>query len=281
MTKKSKFLIAILAFGIFSGLAIAGTDNDLPSCYAQEKMASSKGLDTEIFVLVDQTTLFDDNLKRAILDNTGRNIKPGTAFVLGSFSAFGQGRYVDIITTGQLEQPIDGSARDDIGTRKLKSLDACLGSQRSYASRTISSGFAKAFGGSNSDIAKSDVMASLKDFSSRIKKSTASRKIVLIASDMLENSAVSSFYSKQAVRQIDPAKELALAEKNGLFGDFGGAEIYVIGAGLLAEDTKTAKGVYRSPQMMNALNKFWGIWFDKSHGKLMEFGQPSLLSPIK
>ncbi len=276
-----KLLLTSLALGIPVGMAQAGTDNDIPSCYAQEKMTPPKEPWTELFVLVDQTTLLDDNLKHAILENTGRNIKPGTAYVLGSFSSFGQGHYVDVITAGRLEQPVESKARDAISVRKLRSLDDCLERQRLYASQAISAGFAKAFGGSSSDIVKSDVMASLKAFSTRIRNSNAARKIVLIASDMLENSSVSSFYSKQAVRQIDPAKELAIAEENSLFGDFGSAEIYVIGTGLLAEDAKTRKGVYRSPQTMNALFKFWQGWFERSHAKLIELGQPSLLNPIK
>lgn len=65
-----------------------------------------------------------------------------------------------------------------------------------------------------------------------------------------------------------------------MFGDFGGAKVYVIGAGLLTEDIKNSKGVYRSPQIMQALSTFWKEWFKKSNAEVIEFGQPALLNPI-
>lgn len=280
MKNTFKILLAMLFAGVVYS-AQAGSANDLPSCYVLNKMAPPKVQDVEMFVLVDQTTPFDANLKKSILENTGRMLKPGTSFSVGSFSSFSQGRYVDILTSGTLELLLNEDARNDVGAKQLKAFDACMAKQRAGAGKVISAGFAKAFGGVSQNLVKSDVISSLKEFSNRIRQSTAKRKVVLVASDMLENSSVSSFYSKQSVRQIDPAKELELAKKSDLLGDFGGAEIYVIGAGLLAEDTKVSKGIYRSPQIMGALRSFWSQWFDQSKAKLEDFGSPALLNQIR
>lgn len=114
-----------------------------------------------------------------------------------------------------------------------------------------------------------------------MRQSKAQHKIVLLVSDMLENSSVTSFYANQAVRQINADKELKLVADNQLYGDFGGARVYVIGAGLLAEDAKHPKGIYRSTQTMQALSKFWTGYFQKSNAELVEFGQPALLNPIR
>ena len=47
--------------------AIAGTTNEVPSCYAANKLDIKLPLpDRELFVLVDQTTLFDDKLQNSI-----------------------------------------------------------------------------------------------------------------------------------------------------------------------------------------------------------------------
>jgi hypothetical protein len=54
----------------------------------------------------------------------------------------------------------------------------------------------------------------------------------------------------------------------------------VLGAGLLAEDAKQTKGIYRDPKTMGALQQFWQGYFEKSNAKLIEFGQPALLNPI-
>lgn len=137
-----------------------------------------------------------------------------------------------------------------------------------------------AMGEASSDLAKSDVMASLRDFSARIRQSNAKERVVLIVSDMLENSSVSSFYANNTVRRINAGKELALAQKNDLVGDFGGARVYVIGAGMLAKDATSKKGIYRSPDVMNALSEFWKGYFRATNADLKEFGQPALLMPI-
>jgi len=97
---------------------------------------------------------------------------------------------------------------------------------------------------------------------------------------MLENSSVSSFYANQGVRLLNPEKELMRVANDQLFGDFGGARVFVIGAGLLPDETNQTKGAYRSTQTMQVLARFWSEYFHKSNADLSEFGQPALLNPI-
>lgn len=163
----------------------------------------------------------------------------------------------------------------------MAKFDQCTKKQLKLAGQAIGLGLKASFGENAQMINKSDVMTNLKDISSRVKKSTAQHKRVLVVSDMLENSALTSFYAKQAVRQINPEKELANAKQQEALGDFAGARLYVFGAGLLAEGDQPAKNTYRSPQIMAALNKFWQGWFKASNAELIEFGQPALLNPIQ
>jgi len=261
--------------------AHAGNNNDIPSCYAANKLPTPLQPNQELFVMVDQTTSFDTKLQSAIRENVGSLIKPGTAFVIADFSSFSQGRYAEVLSAGTMESSIPEKKREDTSVKLLRNFDACMQGQAKYGMKVAATALNKALSGSSSDLAKSDILASLKELAGRVKKSEAKNKIVLIASDMLENSSISSFYAKQAVRQINPGKELKLAADNQMLGDFGGAKVYVIGAGLLAEDAKQAKGVYRSPQTMQALSSFWKTWFQKSNATLVEFGQPALLNPIQ
>jgi len=69
---------------------------------------------------------------------------------------------------------------------------------------------------------KSDVLASLAEVSRLVKNSTTQKRIVLIVSDMLENSTISSFYANNNARRIDPAKEMNIASKEKMLGDFSG-----------------------------------------------------------
>lgn len=265
---------------LFSCAAVAGNTDAVPTCY-HEKMPAQKAItDTEIFVVIDQTTMFDGGLKQSVADNVRPFLKPGNAFSVTQFSAFTQGHYTDVLVSGKLDPVLTKTTRDDVSKPVLNKFDQCMAAQPRLAGQLLGGAMKSAFGDSSSDIAKSDVYASLKDISGKVRQSAAQHKVVLLASDMLENSSVTSFYAKQAVRQIDPKRELKLVADNQLFGDFGGAKVYVIGAGLLAEDAKHPKGVYRSTQTMQALSRFWGEFFQKSNAELVEFGQPALLNPI-
>lgn len=281
MSCAKRILLTFIAINLLTGSAYAGISNDIPSCYAANKLGAAPLPEREVFVLVDQTTQFDNNLKKSILENTGRVLKPGAAFVIASFSSYSQGKYSEIITAGSLEATLNQNLRDDTSVRLLKGFDACMSGQLQYGAKIMQAGMIKAMSGSSSDLAKSDVLASLKEISSRIRQSPAKEKIVLIASDMLENSSISSFYAKQAVRQINVESELKLVAENQLFGDFGGARVYVVGAGLISEDINSTKGVYRSQQVMLALSTFWKTWFQKSNADIIEFGQPALLNPVR
>lgn len=266
---------------LFSSVAMAGNIDAIPTCYNEKISAQKPATDIEIFVVIDQTTMFDGGLRQSIADNIRPFLKPGNAFSVTQFSAFTQSHYTDVLVSGKLDQVLEKAARDDVSKPVLNKFDQCMTAQSRLAGQLVGGAMKTAFGGSSSDIAKSDVFASLKDISGKVRQSAAQHKVVLLASDMLENSSITSFYANQAVRQIDPEKELKLVANNQLFGDFGGAKVYVIGAGLLAEDSKHQKGVYRSTQTMQALSRFWTGYFKKSNAELVEFGQPALLNPIR
>lgn len=264
-----------------TGSAMAGQMNAVPTCYHNKIPVHGNTPETELFVVIDQTTPFNGNLRQSVADNVRPFLQPNRAFSVVQFSAFTQGHYTDVLVSGKLDAALSKEVRDDISKPVLAKFDQCMANQSKLAARLVGGAMKVAFGGSSSDIAKSDVFASLKDISSKVRQSKAQKKVVLIASDMLENSSVTSFYAKQAVRQINPEKELKMVADNQMFGDFGGAKVYVIGAGLLAEDAKQPKGVYRTPQTMQALAGFWEAWFQKSNAELMEFGQPALLNPVQ
>lgn len=274
-----------LSFAFAAALLCAhawgATEDVVPSCYDRKLGVAPAPAATELFVLVDQTTLFDPTLQQQVADNVRQFMAADNAFSVLSFSAFSQGRYAQVVSAGTIEPAIAPAARDDISKPLLSKFDACARRQPQIAMQAIGTALRGAFGGASAELAKSDVLASLKSMSSRVKRSPAREKIVLVVSDMLENSSVTSFYDGKgtAVRQIDAAKELKLVADNDLFGDFGGARVYVIGAGLLADDARKGNK-YRDPKTMRALSGFWTTYFQKSHATLVEMGQPALLNPI-
>lgn len=278
---KSHLLAAALA-GCLSAQSYAGTVNEVPSCYAANKIEVKAAPPArEIFVLVDQTTIFDEKLQNSIFENTWGYLGPNSAYTVVSFSAFAQGRYTEVVSAGTIEAPLSDRDRDATNQRLLKTFDVCMKSQEAWAKKHAIEAIKKSLAAASTDLAKSDILAALKDVSARIKESPAKQKVLLMASDMLENSSVSSFYaSNTRVRTIDPAKELAAAERANLIGDFGSARVFVIGAGLIGP-AGNSKASYRETPAMNALADFWTHYFEKSHAVVAQFGRPALLQPIK
>lgn len=282
MTLRAHLLRAVAAALFTPALALAGAGNDVPSCYAANHIEYKKPApEQELFVVIDQTTLFDDKLKRSIKENLWDNLKPNTAFTVVRFSAFSQGRYTEVVNAGLIEPPLPDKVRDDTGTKLLAKFDTCMAAQlrfaRELAVKAVDASHATASG----DLAKSDILAALKDISSRVKASPAKARLVLLASDMLENSSVTSFYgANNRVRLIDPARELATVDKAGLFGSFGQATVHVVGAGLIGP-AANGNNSYREPQALGALNAFWTQYLAKSGATLAQFGTPALLNPVR
>ena len=274
---KKVLLSALLGLTCAAGMA-AGA---IPSCYNTKLSAPTTGPAVELFVVLDQTTLLDDGLKQAVANQTRPFLTAGNSFSVLVFSAFTQGKYTQLLASGQLDSPLPSTQRNDISKPVLAKFDLCMSRQPAQAAHAVGGALRTGFEGTSGDIAKSDILASLKDISAKVRQSSASEKVVLLVSDMLENSSVSSFYANQAVRKIDPALELQLVTTHQFVADFGGARIYVIGAGLLNGVDKKSKAQYRDPKTMQALANFWRSYFEKSRGQLVEFGEPALLNQIK
>jgi len=266
-------ICAVSTVSVAGGAVLGCYDNKLP--------ASSAAPSVELFVVIDQTTLLDGALKQAVANQVRPFLAPGNNFSVLVFSAYTQAKYTQMLTSGQLDHPLPFAQRNDISKPVLIKFDQCMVRQPALAAQTVGSALRTAFDGTSVDIAKSDIWASLKDISAKVRQSPAAEKVVLLVSDMLENSSISSFYAGQAVRKIDPAHELQLAMSNQLIGDFGGARLYVMGAGLLNVKDQKSKAQYRDPKTMQALSSFWRSYFEKSHAQLLEFGEPALLNQIK
>lgn len=259
-----------------SGSATAA-ENVVPSCYAATGMGAAPRPTQELFVLVDQTTALDPVLNAAVRENAARLLRSGTAYTVASFSAFERSHYTAILSSGVLEAPIPAGLRPSVSVPRLKKLDACLVAQASFGARTALRALAQATAGSAGTFAHSEVMGSLKQLSARVAASPAPNRIVLVVSDMLEHSGVTSFYKSKSLRAIDPAAELANARASGMIGNFGGARVYVLGAGLLPPGGEGG----RDPRAINALESFWLRYFAQSNARVAAFGTPDLVAPIR
>jgi len=266
-------------------LCQAGVDNDIPSCYTANKIpVAIPASNVEVFMVIDQTTQFDQSLKDSIFQNFGNLLTGGNSFVIASFSSYAQGRYFEIQSAGVLESTVAEKARNDIAMSAMRKFDGCLVQQVNYGRKVAAEAMQKAFAGTASDIAKSDIIGGLKELSKRVQASKAKDRILFLASDMLENSTITSFYSNRSVRQLDPVTEMKKVEAAKMLGDFGGVRVFVLGAGLMQENSGGSNqktGIYRDPKTVALLREFWDMYFKASNAKLIEFGAPALLSPVR
>jgi hypothetical protein len=273
---------ALAALGLGAG-AIAAPANQIPSCYAAGKLEVAPGpVQRAFFIVLDETVVLDDSLKRSLWELVKPLVAPGTEVSVYRFSAYSQGKYLDVVASGVLETPIPAKVRDSISVPKLKTFDACMNGQAQYGLTLTRNAIGKVLADSSFDLAKSDIDGSLFALSKVVKESKAPIRTVLLVSDMLENSTVSSFYQNKGVRNVDPAAELKKVEAAKLFGDFGGASVYVMGAGLIqVAPGGKAPAQYRDTKTMSSLQQFWSGYFERSNARLEAFGTPALLSVIK
>lgn len=282
LLRRTLMACAWLATALPSWAAGQASGNVLPDCYAYAKIqhAQQQPSTTALFVVIDQTTPFSAELQQSVAEQIGPWLQPGNSVTLFAFSAYTQGYFTRRLVHAELSPPLEAALRDETGKALLGKFDQCLAFQAKSVRTVITDALRSAFGQGGPDIAKSDVLASLRDISKQVHAAHAQRKLVLLASDMLENSSISSFYHRQAVRRIEPAQELARVTQQNLVPDFGGADVYILGAGLVADDQR-AKGVYRDPQTMRMLESFWRQYFEQGHARLVEFGAPALLGRIQ
>lgn len=89
------FVLAVSAFGV-------------PSCYDIHKIEKPSDSSTQkaVFILIDETTPFNEQLKEQILNNALKFIAPENRIFVGKFSAFLQDRYNQILFDFTLDTPL-------------------------------------------------------------------------------------------------------------------------------------------------------------------------------
>lgn len=256
----------------------------IPSCYDMVKIQKpATPPKTDLVVLIDQTTLLDDRLKNQVIENVQRNIVGGNAFSIIVFSAFLNDKYTEQVAYGMIDYPMLKAQRDDTGKVTLRKFDTCLLQQQAYAKKMVAKVLTESFATTNERIERSDILAALADVSKvTVQSSKSPNKVVFMVSDMLENSSVTSFYAHNMVTMINHEAEFKKVLDANLIANFGGAKIFVLGAGLIPVDLKhPSLRSYRPTKTMQPLKSFWQSYFQKSNAVLVEFGQPALLGKVE
>jgi hypothetical protein len=273
----SRLILVLTAFLLVPVAASAGERDMVPSCFEMLKLAAPKSVvKHEIFVVIDQTSPVDDGQQRALITGVLAKLAPATAVTVITFSAFTGDHYADVKFSGMRDRRLSDSERDNTPGIELKQYDACIAQQIESMNGKIGDAMRNGYAKPSDTIARSDILATLKDIGATlVARSPAPQKEVLLISDMLENSTISSFYDKTNLRLIDPQAEMQKAA--GSTGDFAGAKIYVAGAGSIVMNGRKPNEADHDPKTLDALEAFWRDYFTKSNAELVAFGKPGLL----
>jgi hypothetical protein len=265
----------LLIFLTMSTLLLAR--NDVPSCYDALKITNpNPTVEKELFILVDQTTPLDKNMMIYTYKNMMKFIKNGYAVTIASFSANSNGKYTDVAYSGKLEALLPDGSKHDIAKKVLRKYQGCMNGQYKYAKKKATKALVGVLKGANKKLPHSDIIKSLDDISKHIiQPSSASKKVVLLVSDMIEHSSITTFYTKGNLKKVNTDKEMVKIKNSGHLANFSGASVYVIGAGIIGK-----KG-YRDAKTLKSLSNFWESYFATTNANLKAFGTPMLLEEVK
>lgn len=237
--------------------------------------------ETALFIAVDSTTPLDADLRLQVMEYVKPLLVAGNTIALMAFPSVEKTPRPELVLSGRLDIPLDSAARGTVSKSLLSRFDQCLLTQKQMARQYTAQALKRLFDTGKGSTGRTEVMGSMQALSLAVQASTARNKVVLVVSDMLEHSPASDFYAdhRRTVRRVDPKQELQVADSRHLFGDFGGARVYVLAAGLLAEDGKIKPE--RDQRAMRQLHDFWSGYFGKSHAQLAGFGQLALDQPMR
>lgn len=267
-------------FVCIAGAAIGVTADN---CYDVGKVPAERQIFAVSTVLMlDETVVFDTDQRDHIREHAAKLLAFGNELRVFTFSAFRDGRYTLPVMDVRLAKTLDESMRNTLRKDSMRAFDTCQQVSMNRAKKQLESILETYFERSSNKLANSDICGTLKEIGDAVFPTlrSKSRRLVLV-SDMLENSGISSFYGTGgAPRVIDVATEFSKVEKQSLLSDLRGTSVYVIGAGVAPATGKSPASTYRSQPVMAPLKAFWTLYFEKSNAKMAEFGQPLLLAPI-
>ncbi|MHB1950721.1 MAG: hypothetical protein ACYCQK_04530 [Acidiferrobacteraceae bacterium] len=220
--------LMLLALGVSQ--ARAGLVNDIPSCYAASHFTfSSPPPDRLLYVLIDQAAPLSPALQKSVIDNINHVLGPATKFVIAEFSRTSNNHYLQVLHTGIIESPMTPSERNNVPVNALGGFDNCMRDQAFFAIHMADTSaqqiLQSATGTPNQP---NDILLALKTVAPVIAQDPARQKVLFLVSNGFENSSFAHFASGT----FNPEQMLQQARTQGLLANFGGAQVFVLGAGI-------------------------------------------------
>ncbi len=210
--------------------ADAALVNQIPSCYtANHYRFASAPPRHLLYVLIDQAGQLSPTLQKSVIDNINHALGPATKFVIAEFSRTTKNHYLRVLYTGIVESPMSTEERDNVPVSSLQGFASCMRGQAMYAvhmaDTTAEHALQAAAGGADQP---NNILISLKTIAPVIAQDPAAKKVLFLISDAIEDSSFGNF----SAGIPNPTQMVQRARTHGLLADFGGARVFVLGAGI-------------------------------------------------
>ncbi|NTV05053.1 MAG: hypothetical protein HGA59_00865 [Chlorobiaceae bacterium] len=235
-----------------------------------------------LFVFIDQSVLYDNSIKNKAYQMVGEWIADGRAVEVYSFSSAQPGRYTLRITGGRVDDAPTELFIDNLKRSERELFTVMHSRQRGIARRVVLHAMSQAFNESRDEIYHTDIVRTVKEMSEYIKQYRSDVKNVLMVSDMLENSQITSFYYKKRIRLIDVDKEIMKVSGKNMIGDFGrNVRVYILGLGFYNRTAwRPQSENYLDSDRINNIASFWHKYFISSGSAVIEIGKPMMFGKI-
>jgi len=235
-----------------------------------------------LFVLVDQTVGFS----REIMYRAGEAIlewmRPGRYIEIIRFSSAVRGRYAEKVLCGLIDPEPPRGFRSNLRRSEWMRFQRLHAEQPIIARTQVRRALQDIMRSANRNIPHSDIIATITYVSDHIRNFHARRKVLFIISDMLENSSITSFYSRGHVRLIDPDEELRRVRRQGFQANFGGnVTVYVLGLGYFWGGEGAVRERYLDPQRARRIAQFWRSYFEAGNATVGEIGMPMMYGSLE
>ena len=239
--------------------------------------------DNALYVLIDQSVGFDNNIKTRIIQSINDwLLEPGREIEITRFSSAVIGRYSEVVIKGRFDPEPDEKFLNNLKRSDWIKFSKNYHSNHFLAMQQVNIAIDRIFKDSQPTIAKSDIVSTIFEYSDHIKKGDANKKTLLIISDMFENSKITSFYENGHVRSINPSMELQKVKLMNMLPNFGNnVTVYIVGLGYYWGGDGSKKETYLDPVRINNIKLFWQNYFNDSKVGIGEMGCPIMKGALK
>lgn len=235
---------------------------------------------TEVYLLIDESTYFNDKAKEDVLKKVIPFVKDNTRINVFSFSEYSKTKTNRDLGSHYIYSSLTPKEEDDISRNKVKELKSCLDASKEYAISEIAKAINQGTRKKNESLKKSEILKNLKIYTkNNLRFSKAKRKVMIIMSDMIENSDYTTFYANGKLKKLNIDKELNNVKEHRLFSSFNEAEVYIYGLGLV--EINSDKKDSRNAFIMDNLINFWDEYITESGGKPFGLDSPNMAFDIQ